>query len=215
MRKILLPTVSLLLLSVCLSAQKKSLPVNERKYSINLPDYWGKGNKVWQVLIDKLPLVCEELKDKEVCGDDCNPKYTVELYLTEPGDYEYYNKVVNPAPYTNTRHLASTSVSANPLNRNTPYNPEREYYSRSGNTWKITTTYNFQAFLVLVDNNEKVLTKMVLIDTDELWQIARTVNLSGEFNAHAPSRYIEDNKEKVTPTLFDLFAIVEEKIMAL
>ena len=29
------------------------------KYRINLPDYWKHGNKIWRILTDKLPLVCE------------------------------------------------------------------------------------------------------------------------------------------------------------
>jgi hypothetical protein len=28
--------------------------------------------------------VCDELKGKEICGDDCKPKYTLEFYLSEP-----------------------------------------------------------------------------------------------------------------------------------
>jgi hypothetical protein len=218
MRKILLPTASLLLLSVCLSAQPKTLKLNENKYSIYLPDYWGKGHKVWQVLTDKLPVICEELKDKELCGDNCNPKYRVELYVTEPGNFEYDSKKANPAPYTNTRHLGNQMVMVNGIPHQA-YNPERAYYSSASNMWKITTLYDFQCYLLLMDDTGKIITRMILVDTNEIWHRENVVNMSsgGNFSDQNAKAYIENenNKEKLMPTLYEMLAIIEKKILDL
>src|SRR5689334_13486005 len=84
MKPTLLLATSLLALMLSATAQDKKLPLSKNKYRINLPDYWGYGNKVWQILTEKLPLVSEELKGKDICGDNCRPKYTVDFYITEP-----------------------------------------------------------------------------------------------------------------------------------
>jgi hypothetical protein len=65
------------------TGQRLSTP-DSNKYRIDLPSYWKPGNKVWKILIDKLPLVCAEIKDKEICGDDCNPAYSFEFEMSDP-----------------------------------------------------------------------------------------------------------------------------------
>jgi hypothetical protein len=213
-------TSCFLLFSMSLFAQTqtktKSLRVSENKYKINLPDHWGKGNKVWQVLTDKLPLVCEELKDKELCGDDCNPKYTVELYLTDAEDLEYYTTKTTPPAFTSTRHLANITRQNSGVYE-IPYNPEKTYYAQNSNTWKVNTFYSFRCYLLLVDKEEKIITRMILVDTNEVWNVYRSINLSnsGDFSTKTPDEFIEKNKEKVNPTLKELYAIIEQKILAL
>src|SRR5258705_1537851 len=78
------------LLSSFLTYGQHLSATDTNKYSIHLPDYWRPGNKVWRILNDKLPLVCEELKEKELCGNDCHPKYTIEFEMSEPiiNDYQ-------------------------------------------------------------------------------------------------------------------------------
>ncbi|MEQ1676594.1 MAG: hypothetical protein ABL876_07835, partial [Chitinophagaceae bacterium] len=95
MRKLSL-LMTLLSFTVFHAASQRDLSlIDENKYRINLPDYWARGNKVWQILDEKLPDICPELKGKELCGDNCNPKYTIEFYITDPLVYEYafQNKV--------------------------------------------------------------------------------------------------------------------------
>jgi hypothetical protein len=215
MRTSLLLTSCLTLLTTSLFGQAKKLKLNEDKYSINLPDYWGKGHKVWKTLADRLPLACEELKDKELCGDDCNPKYTVELYLTEPANYEYSYRKIEPNPFTSTRHLGS-NIQERGIDPGMYYNPERAYYSRNSNNWEITTTYDFQGYLLLLDNNDKVIVKMVLVDTNEVWKLSQAFNMTGvNFTATTPQNYVQEHKEKFLPTLYNLLAIIEDKILSL
>jgi len=202
--------ISIAVLSFTATAQKKLTGVATNKYRINLPYYWGKGNKVWTVLNDKLPLVCEELKDKELCGDDCNPEYTVEFYLTEPIVFSYFSKQIIPEPYTNTRHLTY-------IQNQYPQNPERAYYANKDYTWQITTEYGFQCFLILMDTRGKILTKMILVDTNEVWKVACNVNLAsgGTFSEKSPDSYIENNKKKLVPDIYELLAIVDKKMLSL
>jgi hypothetical protein len=74
----------LLFLNPFVSTGQRLSGIDTNKYRIDLPDYWKAGSRVWRILSDKLPLVCPELKDKDLCGDDCNPKYSIELYLSDP-----------------------------------------------------------------------------------------------------------------------------------
>lgn len=217
MRKILTPFICILFFGHPLLAQDKKLKLNENKYRINLPDYWGKGHKVWRALADNLPLVCEELKDKELCGDDCNPKYTVELYLTEPANFEYNYRHLQPPPFTSTRHLVQPNTRERGIDPGMSYNPERAYYSRNSNNWEITTSYDFQGYLFLLDNNDKVLVKMVLVDTNEVWKLSQAFNMAAHSNltTMTPHAYVKENKEKFQPTLYHLLAIIEEKILSL
>ncbi len=219
MKKLLLPAASFLLLSVYLSAQTKSLPVKENKYRINLPDYWGKGKKAWQVLSDKLPLICDELKDKELCGDDCNPKYTVELYITEPENLEYYTRDIPPSPYTNTRYLANNNLNKPGYSiYDYLYNPANSYYATNGGKWKVTTSYSFRCYLLLVDNDQNILSRMILVDTNETWSVTRalsTLQDGVDLSTKTPDAIIEGNKDKINPTLKELYAIIDEKILLL
>lgn len=122
------------------------------KYRIDLPSYWRPGNKIWQILSDKLPQVCSELKDKELCGDDCNPKYRIEL---EMSDLSIMDHIPN--------HVSSDY-------RNTP-----NY--RQTDTWEIRTLYYFESSLLLKDETGKILTRFILVDTNEIWSISNRVVL--------------------------------------
>src|SRR5215212_321346 len=64
--------------------------IDTGKYKIVLPDYWKRGNKIWQILNDKLPLVCPELKDKDLCGDNCNPAYYIGMEVSNVRVYNSF-----------------------------------------------------------------------------------------------------------------------------
>ncbi|MBC7873453.1 MAG: hypothetical protein H7Y01_05635 [Ferruginibacter sp.] len=177
--------------------------LDTNKYRINLPDYWGRGNKIWQVLLDKLPLVCEELKDKELCGDDCNPKYFIEFEMSAPVIYDY-----------SSRHILSDNTN--------------NFYKRPSGTWDITTLYGFECSLLLLDNNNKLLTRLIVVDTDETWTFSNRITLpsyspppplypamrwvSTGQEGQSVYSYINKNKEKLAPAFKDMFAVVDKKI---
>jgi hypothetical protein len=91
----------LLFISTTISAlaQKTVRQPDTTKYRINLPDYWKPGNKVWSILIDKLPEVCDELKNKDLCGDHCNAMYTVDFQMSEPLILERYAQRISGSAY--------------------------------------------------------------------------------------------------------------------
>jgi hypothetical protein len=197
--------------------QNKLSAVNENKYRINLPDYWGKGNKVWGVLTDKLPLVCEELKDKDLCGDNCKPKYVVDFYISEPEVTGYSIYRVPQYASTNTRLLAtpipvmtsSTYIPPAIVNNQRAYSPPESL--------KLVTEYQFQCFLILKNEKDSILTKLILVDTNEVWfsdYNGKDVN-EWPYSLENPASFIEKNKEKLFPNKFELLAIADKKILAL
>ena len=194
------------------SAQKLS-NVDTGKYSIRLPDYWKRGDKIWQILNDKLPLVCEELKDKELCGDNCNPKYSIEFEMSEPVVFDYYPS-----------HISSDKTTE---------------------TWEIATLYGFTSSLLLLNEKNELLTKFVLVDTNEVWKVKHRAKLASftppppvkiymlnppyqaqgnamnEYNqmrsqsvsaGQTPYSYINKNKGSLSPTQRDMLSIIDEKI---
>ncbi len=218
MRKLVLCFIILSCSAAAVLAQPAK--INANKYRLNLPSYWKPGNKVWQILTDKLPEVCEELKDKELCGDNCNPKYTLEFYMSAPYIHDYY-----------PNHISSDN------------NP-----NRPTEVWDFVTYYSFQCYLLLFDNkNNKLLTKVVITDTGDVWQVKTRATLlsfappspyrfglrSIGANSQAPQGYnlnsnvpvsqvgqtpysfINSNKEKLLPAEKDMLAVVDDKIRSL
>jgi hypothetical protein len=208
----------------CLSAAiGQRLPVPDtNKYRIDLPSYWKPGNKVWKILTDKLPLVCPEIKDKEICGDDCNPGYTLQFEMSDPVIFEYFPNHINSI-YTNTQ------------------------FRKPSETWDIQTQYGFECSLLLRNDKGVLITRFILVDTNEVWNVSHRVTLAsyspppiqasllrrtrvnryGVVDPNPPSQayipetgqegetpysYINRNREKLTPTYRDLFAIVDMKI---
>jgi hypothetical protein len=213
MKKIIL-LLHLLLPAVFVLAQPPKL--SESKFRINLPDYWRAGNKVWKTLPDKLTEICEELKGKDLCGDHCNPRYTVEFYMSAPVVDDYY-----------PNHISSNPASERPTE-----------------TWEFITYYSFQCYLLLYDNKtEKLLTKIVVVDTSEVWFVKNRATLLS-YSPPPPSRmglrslpvnnqnpnstlayfpppasqsgqtpysYINNNKEKLAPQEKDLLFVADSK----
>lgn len=192
-----------------LSSKAQTSKVKENKYRIDLPNYWGKGHKVWKVLTDKLPVVCAELENKELCGDDCNAKYVVEFYLTEPTVVDYSSKRIIAPVETNTRVLL---LKANNFDvRSNNYSTFYPTRTSAIDSWQATANYYFQCYLLLRDNTGKLITTLILVDTNEVWE--RTY--PKELPMRPSESDIEFNKEKYNPVIYDLLAIVERKILAL
>ena len=221
MRKIIQFLICNVLICQAASSQESILKINQDKYRINLPDYWGKGNKVWQILNDKLPLVCEELAGKDLCGDDCNPKYTVDFFMTVPVITDYSISKINPAPgVSNSNTRIAYTTPDRYISRSNP-NPVNTISSNqnnnSNNTWNVITEYNFQCYLLLKDENDKILTRIILVDSNEVWQSPHTINLSSKstFSNTIPRTYIENNEDKLMPGIYELLAIADKKMLAL
>lgn len=223
MTKTLTTAALLLLLSIAAISQNNSQPVAEKKYRINLPDYWGHGNKVWQILTEKLPLVCEELKDREICGDDCRPKYTIDFYITEPELVGYTRYKRSQPPSTNTRILANNPMPGLSLvkgNYVTTTPPEYYNYATASklsqtDKWEMSGEYVFQCFLLLKDDTGHVITKFILVDTNETWISKYKGERPSNFSAENPDVFFEKNKENFTPDKFELLGIVDKKILSL
>jgi hypothetical protein len=209
----------LFLLSLAAISQSKKIPLNENKYRINLPDYWGNGNKVWQILTDKLPLVSEELKDKEICGDDCNPKYTVDFYITEP-ELLGYTRVKKPKTVsTNTRALVNTIPGTVLVPSGYSPQPVANHHNSIVNNqpdqWQMNGEYVFQCFLLLKNDTGKILTKFILVDTNEVWTSSFKGNKAVYNSSQNPDVFFEKNKEGFLPDKFELLAIADKKILSL
>lgn len=203
------------IITVPLQAQRLS-DIDTGKYSIELPGYWKPGNKVWSILTDKLPTVCEELVDKELCGDHCNPKYKIKFAVSEP-------EIVDTYP----NHIST---------------------SNNTETWGFVTSYRFFAALLLYNEKDKLLSKLILVDTDETWRVTRKAELPSYRSSmlpranngvvstlvtnsraaaeeqirqyalrpgivgQTPHDYINKNADKLRPTDWDLLLIVDKKI---
>lgn len=197
-------------------SQKASSP-DENKYRINLPDFWKPGNKVWQILTNKLPVVCEELADKDICGDHCNPKYTIEFQMSEPYIYDYR---ANP-------------ISSGPTTR----------------SYNFVTSYSFECSLLLFDEKDKLITKIILVDANETWTVTNRAELRSyvppppvrprfpnnpssqgmvtivaqqnpanwmtsynDSQGQTPYSYINDNMERLSPGRKDMLMVVDHKL---
>lgn len=190
--------------------------VDTNKYTIRLPGYWKPGNRIWKILTEKLPLVCEEIRDKELCGDNCNPRYTIELEIFEPlaTNYDYY-----------CTNLTSTGPVRN---------------------WVFLTYYNFQSSFLLLNEKRELITRFILVDTSETWMARKneSFRLQPEVTYRAsrfaagystysliraqnpvapipqiryrdtinPAAYINQNRHALLPSDLELFAIIDKKI---
>lgn len=212
-------------LSVCClaGATGQRLPaVESNKYRIDLPEYWKPGNRVWKILTDKLPLVCEEIKDKELCGDDCNPAYSIQFEMSDPVIFEYFPNHISSS-YTNNQ------------------------FGKPSDTWEIQTLYGFECSLLLRNEKGILITRFIVVDTNEVWKVSNRVTLASYSpppipasslrrirpnrdgiidpnsviqpntpaigqEGETPYAYINRNREKLTPTYRDMFVVVDMKI---
>lgn len=210
----------------CLSntASQDLTQLDTNKYKINLPDYWKPGNKIWQILSDKLPFVCEEIREKELCGDDCNPRYTIEFEMSMPVVFEYHPNHILSA-YSNNQ------------------------VARPTETWEIQTLYGFECSLLLRNEKGRYIKRFIIVDMNETWKISNRATLNSYappppqvlYNRRAtpnrlgvidplsnpsnqqilpatgqegetPYAYILKNREKLAPSFRDMFAVIDQKI---
>jgi hypothetical protein len=210
MKKLSLLLLIVTVITAGVSAQRKKATPDETKYRINLPDYWGKGHKVWSALIDKLPEICDELKDKDVCGDNCNPAWSVDFYITEAVifDYTIMKKLSVNSTNTQLNVLQERARMQNPFD----YQRYLSIPDNSRTTWNITTNYGFICYLLLRDYSGKIIAKLVLTDTNEVWRKQHTLTISSSTN---PQSFLGKSTNYGAPLPKELMEIAEEKILNL
>lgn len=203
------------LLAVPLFSQRTLQDTDENKYRILLPDHWSNHSKAFHVLTDVLPALCPELKDKDICGDDCNPAWTVAFYLSEPEllSYQVYPRN-SPITNTNTRSsFVSKDFYISPASPQPRQETGNNLIYRQPNTnttgKEIVSYFTFQCFLLLRDKEQNIVTRLILVDTNEVWQ---------KVQANRKGNTPEDASGKTNPLLpsaKDLMAIADKKIIAL
>ena len=187
------------------------------KYRLNLPGYWKPGNKAWRILDDKLPLVCDELKNKDLCGDNCNAMYVVDFDVTEPEILDYYAEKRGGSMY----HII------------TLYYFQSNLYVRNRKGEIVTR-------IILVDTNE-VHKKITHLYYDDYYvtptplktyivrrpgqtprlvvaneeRFAPTNYTQGGRNSESPYSYINKNKEKLKAGEREMYSVIDKKIAAL
>lgn len=214
MRKIY-PFIFILLVVTITAQSQKSLKVSENKFKLELYKVWGKSHAVSKKLLEKLPEICPELKDFEICGDDCNPEYTVEFFMSDPTVFEYRLQRTAGFPNTNTRNLVQYPIAR--LNFPEQQISPNNVLQPSSEKWTIVSSYFFQSFLLLRNRNNEIITKLVLVDTNEVWQTLRSsvINVNPNSRKNTPFSNIDDNPEMLIPPREEMVGIVERKILAL
>ena len=194
------------LLFCCTSLGQQRKAVSEQKFRINLPGYWKAGNKAWQILPDHLVEICPELEGKELCGDDCNPKYTVEFYMSEPTVANYRANIISTGAYWKS--------------------------------YNFVTTYSFECALLLFDDKDKLITKIIVVDAGEYFTVTHRAELATQpigynlrqatagyasrfgtannyrepyFAEQSPFTYINENTDKLYPTQLNMLHVVDQK----
>jgi len=187
------------------------------KYRLNLPAYWKPGNKAWRILDEKLPIVCDELKNKDLCGDNCNAMYVVDFDVSEPEVIDYYAE----------------------KRGGTMYDIITLYFFRS-NLYVRNRSGDIVTRIILVDTNE-VHKKITHIRFDDYYvppapqktymvrrpgqtprlvvaneeRSAPTNNTQGGRNSESPYSYINKNKERLKPGEREMYSVIDKKIAAL
>lgn len=157
MRKCTFYILSFFLLHPVLFYSQSLTAIDTGKYRINLPAHFKPGNKAWRILDEKLPLVCEELKNKELCGDNCNPAYTIDFIMSDPVVLDYYAQRI------------------------------------SGTNYDIITLYTFESSLLLKNSAGKIVTRIILVDTNDVFKITNKASIA-EFLVPPPPNKISLQK---------------------
>lgn len=215
-----------LFLLFSIATQFSYAQADTNKYRINLPGYWKPGNKAWRILNDKLPLVCEELKNKDLCGDNCNAMYSVDFELTEPEVFDYYAEKYGGNMY---EIVALYYFQCNLYVKNR----KGEVVTRiilvdSNEVYKHSERIQFNEFPVPPPPLKTYLqrrpgnTRVLVYAPSSVAGSVGSERLSnsvfssnGNNNSQSPYHYINNNKEKLRPREAELYSIIDKKIAAL
>lgn len=187
--------------------------VNPSKYRINLPNYWKPGSKAVQVLADRLPEVCEELKDKELCGDDCRAKYTLEFYMSEPKVFEYRANLVSVGTEKSTYNFVTSYSfeSALLLFDESDKLLKRINLVNADEVFTITHRAELNNYVPSMNNRQSMNTQApgtVAIPNLYPANYWNTRTIRGQ----TPYSYIEEHVDKLYPTRNGMLSVVDDHI---
>lgn len=221
MRKPALYLLCWFLLFPALLISQSLTNIDTGKYRINLPAHFKPGNKAWRILDEKLPLVCEELKNKELCGDDCNPAYTIDFTMSDPVVLDYYAQRISG---TNYNIITLYTFESSLLLKNSA----GEIITRiilvdTNDIFKVTNKASIAEFLVPPPPNKIFLQKnasgqpeVVVAASQNNPPITSVSRSDGSYGGiETPYSYINKNKEKLAPKEKDQLAVIDQRIKAL
>ena len=205
-------TFFLLFFSICISAQPKAI-VDTNKYRINLPDYWKPGNKVWKILDEKLPLVSAELKDKQLCGDNCKPKYTIEFEMSEPVVTDYLTNSISSTATTQTWEFVTLYYFSSSL---LLFDEIDKLLTRfilvdENETWRVVNKSTLATFTPRSQQKIYALSGPLLTLSNAINRGSNAREQAGQPGT-SPYQYINNNKDKLHPTRAHMLAVIDEKI---
>lgn len=213
----------ILIVPASLAAQRLS-SLDTGKYSLLLPSYWKPGNKAWRILDDLLITKIPELQNKELCGDDCNPAYRVEFYMSNPLIDHYSASHVNSTRFSQTWNI-TTHYSFEAalllfdhrnklLTRILLIDPEEDWRKLNRVEWNAPrpafpqTERNLQAVMVPPPGSPAGQEYLMLQQQQQMGTVAAPPLIS-------PRDYIYRNTAALFPTQQDLFAHVDDRIRSL
>lgn len=208
------------LLMICISAGAQQT-TSDNNFSLELPSYWKKEGKVWRMLAEKLPEYCPELSGKQVCADCPQTEYKVVWLMSEPlvmgqDSKEIDNNRINGTNGINRMTSAGRSNTGRDsivANSNYVYERTRDYNTR----WQIRTYFTFQFSLLVLDNKDSIIRRLILVDNDEVNFKATEITSSSRFetNPVIPANFVAENQRELMPQQNDQFVVVDRKLTML
>ena len=211
------------LLAVCGNLCGQSLSATDTgKYRLLLPAYWKPGSKVWRILDEKLPHWCPELQGKELCGDDCNPAYRVEFFMTGPAIQNFTASHIATTTTSQTWNIVTNysfecslllfTKDNKLLTRVILIGQEEEWKKNNRAEWADNSrqpAYIQKAVIVPPPGtpaNPAYQNYLIQQQLNSMQQITRTMT---------PNDYIRSNTEALYPTQQDLFGLADTRIRSL
>lgn len=153
-------------LFVCIGGFSQTVSPN--KYRIDLPQNLNFSKGFTTRLIDILPILSSKLKNKDVCGDDCNSLYHVSIEISQfknlGQDYQ----------------LASTSLS--------------QFANSSYETYAVYSHFSFESSLI-IDSAGVIVERIQVVDTSEQWSanFSEKIRIADKDNPHVNNIKIKQN----------------------
>jgi hypothetical protein len=117
------------------------------------------------------------------------------------------------------------------------YGYNRRISTFTSEIFDFTTSYRFNCSLLLLNDRDQIITRFVLVDTNEVWKVVNRVELPsyratpGSRNTLVPNSgldfirstiglpgitpyaFIQSNKEKLAPGIKDMYGVIDQKII--
>jgi hypothetical protein len=145
MRKLIL---SILLYIIGVNAFSQINFVDTNKYKVMLPSFWKKDKGLLKLFDTTLYKTWYELQNKRICTKSCDPFFLVILVISKP---EYLD------PYVS-------------FNERPEIDQVSDYKGTGNNAHFIIIPYKFSAKLVLKNQEGKILSEKIIVDTTEVFK---------------------------------------------